>query len=153
MSAGFAAAAVLFCVGRLPPGVPDATCGLAFELAAFGFAAAFAVAAALLPAVTEVPVSVDALALAVGDLLLSIALPPLAFDELLSIDLLELPLGDVLALIGGRGAPGVADVPGPDVAGLFLRHSLNAAPSMSLQGADDVDIGGDGVAVLVVDGA
>jgi len=152
VSAGFDVAAVLLCVRALLPDVADATCALVLALAAFGFAAAFCVAAALLPAVIDVPVSVDVLALAAADLLLSVAVLPEAAEERLSIDLLALALADVLPLVGGRGAPGLADVPGPALAGLFLRHSLNAAPSMSLHGAEEVDKGGDAVAVLVVAG-
>jgi len=145
----------LFCVRALLPGVAEETSGLALALAAFGFAAALCVAAVLLPALIDVLVSVDVLALAATDLLLSIALlPPAAAEDLLSVDLLALALAlaDVSPLIGGRGAPVLADVPGRALAGLFLRHSLNAAPSMSLHGAEEVDKDGAAGAVLVVDG-
>jgi len=160
VSAGFDLAAALFCVRALLRGVADATCvELPFALAAFGFAAEFGVVTALplaaaaallsidvLLAVVDMPVSIDVLPLAFGDglaavdLLVSIdVLPPAFADGLVVVDL---PLSDV------AGAP----VPDDALAVLFFRHSLNAAPSLPMHGADEVDDGGGVVAVLVVDG-
>jgi len=168
LSAVFDIAAVLFCVRALLRGVADATCvGLSFALAAFGFAVAFGVVAApvlgagallsidVLPlAVADLLLSIDALPLAVADLLLSIdALPLVVADELLSVDVLPLALLDVLALVDAAGVLVPADALVPALAVLFLRHSLNASPSLPMHGADEVEEAGGGVvAVLVADG-
>lgn len=127
MSAGFDVAAVLFCVRALLRGVADATCvGLAFALAAFGFAVAIGVVAVL-----------------------PLAVP----DELLSMDVLPTALVDVLPLIDVDGVLVLADALVPALAVLFLRHSLNAAPSLPMHGADETEEAGGGVvAVLVADG-
>jgi hypothetical protein len=118
---------------------------LALALAAFGLAEAFGVAAALLLAVADVLLSIDVLPLGVVDLLLSIeVLPAAVADVLLSID--------VLPFFDAAGVLMPADVPVPALAALFLRHSLNAAPSMPLHGADEIEEAEGGVvAVLVAD--
>jgi hypothetical protein len=139
VSAGFDVAAVLFCVRALLRGVADATCvGLVFALAAFGFAVAIGVVAAL--------------PLAVPDVLLSIDVPLAVADVLLFIDVLPVGLADVLPLIGIAGVLVLVDalVPAVAVLFLFLRHSLNAAPSLPMHGADEIEEAGGGVAVVLV---
>ena len=151
MSAGFD---VLFCVRALLRGVADATCvGLSLTLAAFDFAVAFGAVAALVLA-AGVLLSADVLPLAAADLLLSIDSLPLALaEELLPVDVPPLALGDVLPLIDVAGTLLPADAPVPALAVLFLRHSLNASPSLPMHGADEVEEGGGGVvAVLLADG-
>ena len=94
------------------------------------------------------------LPLAAADELLSIDVPPLlAADLLLSIDALPLVFADVLPLIEVAGVLVLVDALVPALAVLFLRHSLNASPSLPMHGADEVDEAGGGVvAVLVADG-
>ena len=152
VSAEFDVGPVLFSVRGPVRGVAVATCELEVGLAALDFVAEFGVPPEL-PAATDVPASGDEAPPTVADLLLSIAGPvPALAEELLSIDLLALGLADVLAAdFGVLGAPGLTLVPA--LAGLFLRHSRNAAPSISLHGADELDKGGDVVAEPAVDGA
>jgi hypothetical protein len=157
VSAEFDVGPVLFSVRGPVRGVAVATCELEVGLAAIDFVAEFGVPPEL-PAANDVPASGDEAPPTVADLLLSIAGPvPALAEELLSIDLLALGLADVLAAdllaadFGVLGARGLTLVPA--LAGLFLRHSRNAAPSISLHGADELDKGGDVVAEPAVDGA
>jgi len=145
LSAGFAFAAVLFgvrAVFAVWPGVADATgAGLAPALAAFGLAEAFG--------------AVSALPAALADVLLSFDAPPVAVAHLLlSIDVLPV-LADVLPFMDVAGVPVLEAELVPALAALFfLRHSLNAAPSLLLHAADEIEEAGGGVvAALVADGA
>jgi hypothetical protein len=156
LSAGLEFAAVLFGARAALPGVADATgAALAPALAAFGFAAAFGVVSPLPAALADVLLSFDVPPLALADLLLCMeVLPAAAADALLSIDVLPVP-ADALPFIDVVGVLVLEAelVPAP-AALFFLRHSLNAAPSLLLHGADEIEEAGGGVvAGLVADGA